>query len=138
MEQQGIDFATSHARKSDPLTSKDAARKAEINSMSIKNKIIQRLSDEPLTGLTPDEFNEEVDGLINTIRRRFTDLWKEGKIRHHPNGLTRINSAKNECVAWVIGEDENRKPSRVQVMKNEIYRLRKLLMANKIDPDQND
>ena len=44
-------------------------------------------------------------GLINTIRRRFTDLWKEGKIRHHPTLLSRKNLAGNDCVSWVIGTD---------------------------------
>ena len=58
-----------------------------------------------LAGLTPDEFAEMHGKLINTVRRRFTDLWKEGKIRHHPKSLTRKNKAGNSCVTWVIGHD---------------------------------
>ena len=56
-------------------------------------------------GLTPDEFCKSEGLLINTVRRRFTDMWKEGIIRHHPLGLNRPNAAGNDCVAWVIGRD---------------------------------
>jgi len=59
------------------------------------------------SGLTPDEFVLKHGGLINTIRRRFTDLWKEGKIKHHPTLLTRKNLAGNDCITWVLGKDLN-------------------------------
>lgn len=52
-------------------------------------------------GITPDE----QPGLINTVRRRFTDLWKEGLIK--PTGRTRNNANGNPCTVWVIGSDAN-------------------------------
>lgn len=55
-------------------------------------------------GLTPDEYVEETGALINTVRRRFTDLWKEGIIK--PTDRTRCNyRGRNETV-WMVGRDE--------------------------------
>lgn len=66
----------------------------------MKRDIMLRVVASGESGLTPDE----VPGLINTVRRRFVDLWKEGQIR--PTDRTRRNSrGKNETV-WVAGRDE--------------------------------
>lgn len=87
-------------------TETEAFNKAAKSANSIKLSILYQIDKAgAVNGLTPDEFVSANGGLINTIRRRFTDLWKEGKIRHHPNGLTRANSAGNQCVTWVIGND---------------------------------
>ncbi len=52
-------------------------------------------------GLIPDE----VPGLINTVRRRFTDLWKEGLLK--PTDRVRKNARGNHETVWVEGKDEN-------------------------------
>jgi len=91
---------------SDGLSTEIAAfAKASRKSNSIKLKILVKLKEAAEMGLTPDEFVFRHGGLINTIRRRFTDLWKEGKIKHHPNLLARKNGAGNDCVTWVLGRD---------------------------------
>lgn len=82
-----------------------AFEKANKVSKSIKSKILDELEQAGDKGLTPDEFVEMHGGLINTVRRRFTDLWKAGQIRHHPDSLTRRNPSGNACVAWVLGVD---------------------------------
>jgi hypothetical protein len=84
----------------------EAFEKASKSANSIKLQILYEMNIAgALKGLTPDEFVEMHGGLINTVRRRFTDLWKEGKIFHHPRLLTRKNNADNACVAWVLGCD---------------------------------
>lgn len=127
-----VTFVQSHTHSHGFSTEKSAALKAEIKALSTKDRIVKRLSEKP-EGLTPDEFCKEVNGLINTIRRRFTDLWKEGKIRHHPESMTRLNDSKNECVVWILGKDPNLKMSRFEKMSAEITRLQALLKSNGID-----
>jgi hypothetical protein len=96
----------SHTHSNGWASEIEAFSKALKSANSIKLQILGELERAgQLAGLTPDEFVEVHGGLINTVRRRFTDLWKEGKIRHHPQALTRKNSAGNSCVAWVIGND---------------------------------
>jgi hypothetical protein len=91
-------------------TEVDAFVKASKRMDSTKLKIIFEIGCAGANGLTPDEFVENHGGLINTVRRRFTDLWKEGKIQHHPILLERKNRAGNNCVTWVIGKDEKPVP----------------------------
>ena len=93
-----------HVHREGHATERMAASKADLSAQPIKRHILALLAEEP-GGITPDEYCLEFGGLINTVRRRFTDLWKEGKIRHHPGGLTRVNVSGNECVVWVLGED---------------------------------
>ena len=96
----------SHTHSNGWASELEAYGKAAKSASSVKLQILAELERcGQLTGLTPDEFVEMHGGLINTVRRRFTDLWKEGKIRHHPQSLTRKNSAGNQCVAWVLGND---------------------------------
>jgi len=96
----------SHTHSNGWASEIEAFSKALKSANSIKLQILGELERAgQLAGLTPDEFVEMHGGLINTVRRRFTDLWKEGKIRHHPQSLTRKNSAGNSCVAWIIGND---------------------------------
>jgi len=100
-----VDDLKTHVH-SDGLSTEIAAfAKASRKSNSIKLKILVKLKEAAEMGLTPDEFVFRHGGLINTIRRRFTDLWKEGKIKHHPNLLARKNGAGNDCVTWVLGRD---------------------------------
>jgi hypothetical protein len=98
------DFKT-HVHSNGLPTERSAFNKASLRSDSIKSRILVELEDVGGTGLTPDEFVFKHGGLINTIRRRFTDLWKDGKIKHHPTLLTRKNTAGNDCVTWVLGRD---------------------------------
>lgn len=98
------DFRT-HVHGNGLPTEVAAFNKASKRSASIKFQILVELRKAGEGGLTPDEFVLMHGGLINTIRRRFTDLWKDGKIRHHPTLLSRKNLAGNDCVSWVIGTD---------------------------------
>ena len=95
-----------HTHRNGLQTEVDAFVKASKRMDSTKLKIIFEIGCAGANGLTPDEFVENHGGLINTVRRRFTDLWKEGKIKHHPTLLERKNRAGNNCVTWVIGKDE--------------------------------
>ena len=51
-------------------------------------------------GIIPDE----MPGLINTIRRRFTDLWKEGFLKQ--TDRFRKNKSGNSVMVWIPGRDE--------------------------------
>jgi len=99
-----------HTHRNGLQTEVAAFVKASKRMDSTKLKIIFDIGYAGANGLTPDEFVENHGGLINTVRRRFTDLWKEGKIKHHPILLERKNRAGNNCVTWVIGKDENSVP----------------------------
>ena len=99
-----------HTHRNGLQTEVDAFVKASKRMDSTKLKIIFEIGCAGANGLTPDEFVENHGGLINTVRRRFTDLWKEGKIKHHPILLERKNRAGNNCVTWVIGKDEKSVP----------------------------
>lgn len=81
-------------------------------------------------GLTPDEWCDAHGALINTVRRRFTDLWKDGAIRHHPAGLTAKNAAGNDCVRWVVGCDpelEKKRPIGRGFLAGMVYATRVVL-----------
>jgi hypothetical protein len=100
-----MDNLKTHVHSNGLPTEIAAFTKASYKSNSIKLQILVSLKEVAEMGLTPDEFVAKNGGLINTIRRRFTDLWKEGKIKHHPNLLARKNFAGNDCVTWVLGRD---------------------------------
>lgn len=87
-----------------------AFERAAAVSKTMKSRILEDLKRSGDAGLTPDEWAEANGALINTVRRRFTDLWKAGQIRHHPGDLTRKNSSGNACVAWVLGADPRSAP----------------------------
>ena len=125
-DKQGHLFVRTHTHNSGYATEGAAAERAQIRAGSIKDQILCRLEEQEV-GLTPDEFCEQTNGLINTVRRRFTDLWKEGRIRHHPEIATRMNAAGNECVVWVLGRDDHITPSRIELLHAEIRRLRKII-----------
>ena len=100
-----MDDLKTHVHSNGLPTEIAAFTKASYKINSIKLQILETLKEAAEMGLTPDDFVLKHGGLINTIRRRFTDLWKEGKIKHHPNLLTRKNFAGNDCVTWVLGRD---------------------------------
>lgn len=77
-----------------------AAQQVQPHVETLKKGILQLLAAAEAYGRIPDE----VDGLINTVRRRFTELWKEGKIR--PTELTRLNRRGNPETVWVLGRDD--------------------------------
>lgn len=89
-----------------------ALAKASLQAPAMWEQILLELREAGPAGLTPDEFAEAHLKLINTVRRRFTDLWKSGQIRHHPEGLHRPNADRNPCVVWVLGEDVAREKRR--------------------------
>lgn len=86
-----------------------AFEKVEPTISSIKAAILQSLEG---ADFTPDEFAAERGMLINTIRRRFVDLWKEGRVR--PTDERRSNSNGNLCVVWTLGRDSNAGETRAQ------------------------
>lgn len=109
------------------LSESEALAKVEPSLNSMRTAILAAVRNTGEEGLTPDEYAKKHHGLINTIRRRFTDLWKDGYIRHHPELQMRLNAAGNKCVVWVEGEDPERARSRIE-------RLRAQLMENGIAP----
>ena len=76
-----------------------AFEKVEPHLKKMKRSIYLAVLSSGENGLIPDEY----PGLINTVRRRFTDLWKEGMIR--PTERTRANSNGNQCSIWITGSD---------------------------------
>lgn len=82
-----------------------AAEKVAPKVASIKGSIWAMISFRGDIGLTPDEYSAYTDRIINTVRRRFTDLWKDGIIR--PTIMTRPNRRGNQETVWVVGRDEN-------------------------------
>lgn len=90
----------------------EALEKVAPRLNSMKTSIFHELLEATEKGLTPDEYCDRHGLLINTVRRRFTDMWKEGILRHHPDGLTRKNAAGNECVVWVVGYDPHAQVNR--------------------------
>jgi hypothetical protein len=105
-----------HTHAQGSMTEVLACERASRGSGSIMARILSDIRMAGPDGLTPDEVAAAGALLINTTRRRFTDLWKSGQIRHHPLGLTRPNGSGNPCRAWVIGADPSvseRQPSRL-------------------------
>lgn len=66
----------------------------------IKANILARMAAAGDAGLIASE----VPGLINTVRRRFVDLQKDGLIK--PNGQTRANERGMKETVYVLGRDE--------------------------------
>ena len=113
-----------HLIHRDGLPSERAALQVvEPTITPMREQIMRDLQTAGESGLTPDEWAATHHGLINTVRRRFTDLWKDGLIRHHPNGAMRKNAAENLCVVWVLGEDKAGRTTREQSMRERIKEL---------------
>jgi len=135
-------FIKTHVHSS-PLSSElEAATKAEPSANSMKARIYRLIEESGAEGMTPDELRPLIgkartDG-GNTVRRRMVDLWQEGKIRHHPEGLERNNDSGNACIVWVVGNDPKKKPSRMELLKADNKRLRSLLVSHGIDPNQDE
>lgn len=94
-----------HSHAGGHSTAVTAFSKIAAGVPALKLRILADIDEAGEDGITPDEWCDRNGALINTVRRRFTDLWKDGLIRHHPAGLTAKNSAGNECVRWVAGCD---------------------------------
>lgn len=102
-----------------------ALRKVASSISAMKAKIFHAVMSAGAAGLTPDEYCDQMTrGLINTVRRRFTDLWKDGVIRHHPQGAMRLNANGNPCVCWVVGCDPQAQNDRMDRARVELQRLR--------------
>lgn len=104
--------ARSHVHASATQGEQLAARRAGTRARAMWRSILRELEASGEVGMTPDEYAERHCALINTVRRRFTDLWKEGKIRHHPGQVHRENAAGNPCIVWVMGRDPAAAPRR--------------------------
>lgn len=80
-------------------------------------------------GMTPEAFASETGLLLNTVRRRFTDLWKDGLVRW--NGRYVENDRGNPSKVWALGCDPDRlkaapraTAARVVELEEENVRLR--------------
>ena len=82
----------------------EAAEKVAPHLAGMKGGIVAMMPSRGAFGLTPDEYAMETGSLINTVRRRFTDLWKEGIIK--PTDRVRCNARGNNETVWVLGRDE--------------------------------
>lgn len=80
-----------------------AAAAIEPHIASIKADILARMAAAGEAGLIASE----VPGLINTVRRRFVDLWHGGRIK--PNGKTRANDRGKLETVYVLGRDERKR-----------------------------
>lgn len=76
----------------------------------MKGDIIDQISRTDEMGITPDEYAQATGCLINTVRRRFTELWKEGYMT--PTNRTRDNIRGNPETVWVLGMDSSMRISR--------------------------
>lgn len=88
----------------------------------MKADIVSAITAAGEKGLTPDDFQLATGKIINTIRRRFTDLWKEGHIR--PTNRTRPNARGFEETVWALGRDTTVQPSR-ETASQKIARLQR-------------
>ncbi len=84
----------------------EAAEKVAPHLKKMKLAIFTAVVMRGQHGLTPDEFQVRSNLIINTIRRRFTDMWVEGIIK--PTETTRPNARGNQETVWVVGRDEKR------------------------------
>lgn len=80
-------------------TEVEAVTKVAPHLTAMKAAIMAAVESSGEPGLTPDEYADAHGLLINTVRRRFTDLWKAGQIRK--NGVSRPNGNGNRSAAWV-------------------------------------
>ncbi|MBS3927737.1 MAG: hypothetical protein KGZ65_04010 [Sphingomonadales bacterium] len=81
----------------------EALAKVAPHLKRIKTRIMAWATNAGENGLTPDEFARETGALINTVRRRFVDLWKAGELK--PTKMTRPNARGNPETVWVLGHD---------------------------------
>lgn len=127
MSESLFEWAERHQHHNPHAGEEAAAEKAAKQSVALKPRIYQAILDAGHYGLTPDEFCKDTGKLINTVRRRITDLWKEGKVRHHPDELHRTNDDGNDCIVWVAGTDPAGTKTRHEKLKDENKILRQAL-----------
>lgn len=89
-----------HTHQDGPETERIAFLKVAPVVKGIKARILLLLQQQ---NLTPDEVSASQGLLINTVRRRFVDLWTAGQIR--PTAVRRKNDGGNPCVVWTLGAD---------------------------------
>ena len=107
-------------------TERAALARVEPHLSTMRLRILGSITNAGDDGVTPDEWADANRALINTVRRRFTDLWKDGHIRHHPEERTRLNAAGNECVVWVLGRDPIGQSSRGTRLAEALRRIEAL------------
>ena len=95
-------------------TEVEALARVAPHLKSTKHDILEALQIRGELGLTPEEYQAVTGRVLNTVRRRFTDLWKEGKIRH--SAKARKNELGNRSTVWVMGRDPQLEQSRAQAM----------------------
>ena len=130
-----FEFAESHQHRDAHRGEAAACDKAMRGASNMKARILACIVGAGEHGLTPDEYSVNTDALINTVRRRITDLWKDGLVRHHPEGLHRINDAENECIVWVAGRDPNGTMTRFEkdqkLIRDQVAEIERLVLRIK-------
>ena len=105
-----IGLVHSDAKKSEI----DALLKVAPHLKKMKREIMILAHKNGERGIIPDE----VPGLINTVRRRIVDLWKEGLLK--ATDRMRKNKRGNNETIWIPGRDE--KTFEIKETKNQIIK----------------
>jgi hypothetical protein len=121
-----------HAHDNPHQTELEALFKADKGAAPMKAQIEKAVERAGPNGLTPDMFSaaggKDSAGrdklLINTVRRRFTDLRLAGAIRYHPDGVTFENRKGNQELAYVMGSESDLPKSRLRRLLDENAELK--------------
>lgn len=97
MNQLAIDFAATHARRSDPRTSKDAAKAAEKFAASHAGRILDCLKAHGPQ--TVDEIARRLGMQSQQVNKRLPDL--EANAKAMPSGLTGLSASGRQERLWV-------------------------------------
>ena len=98
-----MNFATTHAHRSDPATSREAARQAQ--SMAERHKhiildILEIWQEASLGGMTSQHISENCSLNYHQIARRMSDLKRDGKIVD--SGQTRPSPGGRRATVWAL------------------------------------
>lgn len=122
------EWAKSHAHHNPHPSEIEAAEKAFFRAGTLKKKIYDLLFVAGDTGMTPEEICDVIGYNTfageNTVRRRITDLQKAGRIRHHPELITRANRAGNKVLVWIVGSDPDNQKTKIQILQERIKELK--------------
>lgn len=123
------------ARKTDPLTSHEAARKARHWAGTHKERIYHALRDMPDRRAINDQISEATGLDHNQISRRLVEMEREGLI--HRDGKIRQNSRGYDEEVWVLGPGD-RKPlaqpkSALSALRRENEALRRENMTLRLE-----
>jgi predicted Rossmann fold nucleotide-binding protein DprA/Smf involved in DNA uptake len=84
-----------------PKTSRDAGASIQSHAHTVRQKVLQRLIDRPLTA---DECAQTLDESILTVRPRLSELRKMGLIKD--SGIRRTNDSGKSAIVWTTRPQE--------------------------------